>query len=91
MLSLSVSLSLVIFIVVISRTLALHEQSLVSTSQVFLSIAAADVAEVMVLNTELLNVPQGNNSQRIYSSVLYGDEKFQLSVKAMEMERERQE
>lgn len=26
----------------------------------------------MVLNTELLNVPQGNNSECIYTTVLYG-------------------
>ena len=37
----------------------------------FYSVATADVAEAMVLNTELLNVPQGNNSQCIYSTVLW--------------------
>ncbi len=45
----------------------------------------------MVLNTELLNVPQGNNSQYIYSTVLYGDGKLLPSVEAMKMERKRRE
>lgn len=45
----------------------------------FYSVATADVAEVMVLNTELLNVPQGNNSQCIYSTMLHG--KGEVSAK----------
>ncbi len=40
----------------------------------------------MVLNTELLNVPQGNNSQCIYSTVLYGDGKL---LPSLEREGER--
>lgn len=40
----------------------------------------------MVLNTELLNVPQGNNSQCIYSTELYGDGKLPPSVEETEME-----
>lgn len=45
----------------------------------------------MVLNTKLLNVPQGNNSQCIYSNVLHGDGKLLPSVEAMKMERKRRE
>ena len=40
-----------------------------------LDAVAVDVAEVMELNTELLNVPQGNNRRCIYSAPLYGDAK----------------
>lgn len=39
-----------------------------------------------MLNTELLNVPQGNNSQCIYSTELYGDGKLPPSVEETEME-----
>lgn len=45
----------------------------------------------MVLNTELLNVPQGNSSQCIYSTVLYGDGKLLPSVEARELERKKRE
>ena len=45
----------------------------------------------MVLNTELLNAPQGNNSQCIYSTELYGDGKLLPSVEETEMEGSRQE
>lgn len=45
----------------------------------------------MVLNTGLLNVPQGNNSQCIYSAALYGDGKLLPSVGARELERKKRE
>lgn len=37
----------------------------------------------MVLNTELLNAPQGNNSRCIYSAELYGDRKSLPNVEAV--------
>lgn len=43
----------------------------------------------MVLNTELLNAPQGNNRQCIYGAVQCRDGKLLPSVEAMEMERKR--
>lgn len=45
----------------------------------------------MVLKTEPLNVPQDNNSQCIYTTVLYSDRKLLPSVEASEVERKKRE